>query len=512
MNDLDLERLASAFDLSEADIADQAEKLAKRMRGALELWQATGQSDAQIELAIQRTLRRHYVALPHLATTAHALNRMTSPAWWRKALRKRLRMVEAHQIASGAVHKQASPYVSAKAMRRRQRDERRFAELIAALEAVNVNTGEALPLEEVIATSQANPAMRRMAMMARIKGIEGHAKGQEHAALFITITAPSRMHARHQSGQANDKHNGTGPRDAQAYLNRVWRKGLRAAAHQGLEPYGLRTVEPHHDACPHWHVLLFIAAEGQEQLVSTLQKYALQDSPNEPGASEHRFKVERIDPAKGSAAAYVAKYVAKGIDGFGVDDDNESGAPGHDAAARIVAWARIWGIRQFQFFGLPAITPTRELYRLGSDALPNQGLEAAHQASKAKDYAAYLGAIQAHGIGFRVQYEERASNRYAGEVSRVIRGLFARTSDMAKPLTITTRTETWRIQPRQGAAGSGAAEPAFPWTRFNNCAPPDKSTTYAKPVLAPPRGYQRPAVDPRLRARAAKQLQLEPTL
>ena len=48
-----------------------------------------------------------------------------------------------------------------------------------------------------------------------------------------------------------------------------------------LTPYGLRTVEPHHDACPHWHALLFAPPEQLEAILHTLRAYALADSPDE---------------------------------------------------------------------------------------------------------------------------------------------------------------------------------------------------------------------------------------
>lgn len=41
---------------------------------------------------------------------------------------------------------------------------------------------------------------------------------------------------------------------------------------------------------------------------------SLQDSPDEAGAQKHRVGVTPIDYRRGSATAYVAKYVSKNID------------------------------------------------------------------------------------------------------------------------------------------------------------------------------------------------------
>ncbi len=476
MSPADLAALAAAVDLTESDIETAAEKIAGQVQRMARLWKEQRTPEPVALKYLRATAKRHHVELPPKDGFTQRVNRMGDPAWWRRALRKRLRAVEHHAIQRGAIHRHASPYVSANTLRRFDADRRRLAALLASLEALNTDTGEVLPLDDVIAASQANPANRRAALMVRIKGIEARAREKGHEALFLTITAPSRMHARHHTGQANSEHDGSSPRQVQTYLHGVWRRAMRSMQREGLNAYGMRTVEPHHDGCPHWHVLMFAPADQAGAILRTLRACALADSPDEPGAAEHRFKVERIDPNKRSALAYVAKYVSKSIDGEGLDGDTESDTSGADTARRIVAWARRWGIRQFQFFGLPPITPMRELYRHDGEGFGSQALSEAHQACKANDHAAYLGACEAHRIALGVRYVERPSTRYADEMARAIRGLTASADDLLAPLALTTRTETWCIQPRQVRADAAGC---LPWTRtrFNNCAQSMESST-----------------------------------
>ena len=177
-------------------------------------------------------------------------------------------------VSGGAVHVQAGKYVSDKTMVRAMRDKRRIAELLESLVAVSQTTEEMLPMDELAAQSLSNPGNRRKAMMARIKGIEQHAKTKGHVALFLTITCPSRMHARHsKSGAPNERYDGTSPRQAQTHLSGVWRDALRKLAHQGVRPFGLRVTEPHHDGCPHRHVLAFVAPEHSEILIDVIRTY-----------------------------------------------------------------------------------------------------------------------------------------------------------------------------------------------------------------------------------------------
>jgi hypothetical protein len=475
-----LPRLAKLYDQPDQDLRDQAAKAAASVQRLHDAWTLARSADDFVKLRLRAIAKRHAVRLPNKASLTEQINRMRDPSWWRRVLRARFKAVELHQIQAGAVHFHASPYISPKGLRRHEKQAARMSRQMAGLEAVNQTTGETIPMAELIEASLSNPANRRSALMVRIKGIEASATAKNHVGLFLTITCPSRMHARHsKTGMPNEVYNGTFPTKAHHYLCRVWSHALREAAHQDLNPYGVRVVEPHHDACPHWHVLAFVPADQAVSLIAIVRRHALRDTPNEVGAQKRRFLVERIDPAKGSAVGYVAKYVAKSIDGEGVDKDHESGEGGASAAVRQVAWARLWGIRQFQFFGVPPITPTRELYRVTAESLPGEALAELHQACKDNDYAAWLSAVERHGLRLSVDYSVRPSSRYPDETAKVIQGLHIAGGDLGGELQLTTRCESWRIQQRgkQGmtAPGSAAAVPALDptWTRFNNSAPLD---------------------------------------
>lgn len=461
---------ALPFDASDDAIADAAEKVALHVRGRVAMLQAAGEQ--RLREALTRVVKRYGVGMPHAKTLPGVIARMTDKAWWRRALRKRFQVVEHAAIRAGCVHRRAAPYVSDEAYRRHERHARKTAALLAGLEAMNEATGEVLSLAELRDTSTANPAIRRYAMMACLRGLEERAKALSFEAVFLTITCPSRMHARLSvSGESNTSYDTTSPREAQRYLARqVWNKAMRKLAHDGIQPgrdyFGLRTVEPHHDATPHWHVLVFVRPAVKERFVSVLHAYALADSSDEPGAKLRRFTVTDIDPAKGSAVGYIAKYISKNTDGAEVGEDHEADGGATGNAPRVVAWARLWNARQFQFFGVGAVSPFRELYRL--DAIP-QSLEsllgALWQAARDGDFAAYLEAREARQTRLTMLYEVEESKRYPGEHARRLRGV--QVAGDAGPVPIITRPDSWVIRFRE--------KPGFalPWTRFNNSARPD---------------------------------------
>ena len=92
-----------------------------------------------------------------------------------------------------------------------------------------------------------------------------------------------------------------------------------------------------------------------ETFKRNLSVHWLAEDGYEDGAIANRVKFVAIDPAKGTAAGYIAKYVGKNIDGSQGGAHDEEGQAMLDGVApaceRVDAWASVWGIRQFQGIG-----------------------------------------------------------------------------------------------------------------------------------------------------------------
>ena len=257
-----------------------------------------------------------------------AVLRLESPQWWLNRLRRiHARWREHLMIATGYVQKKSSPYSSAPCLKEWLAQKKANREYLKAMDLEDQETGERISLIDKVAGSVANPANRRRELMTRMRGFEELAKLESLAGDFYTLTAPSRYHAMQHNGRRNNKYAGASPRETQQYLCKVWARTRAAWKRKGIRVFGFRVVEPHHDATPHWHLLLFMRPEHVEQAREIFRKHALKKDGNEPGAQENRFKVVPIDEAQGSATGYIAKYISKNIDGFALDGekDDETG-------------------------------------------------------------------------------------------------------------------------------------------------------------------------------------------
>jgi hypothetical protein len=450
--------------------------------------------------------------------TGPALARMTCHQWWRRKLRAHHgRAVEAAAIALGYVNKRREIYCSDDTLRRRTQQNARNLASLQATTATN-ELGQEYTLAELAAKGPANKAIRRAELMTRISGFERIARDLGHAGLFMTITCPSRMHKWRTVGgwkvEENPRFDGVSdPRTAQQYLSKVWARIRAKLARLGATLYGFRIAEPQHDGTPHWHFLVFHPVADTQAVRGAVLQHALRDSPNEPGAHAHRVDFKTIDWSRGSAAGYIAKYVAKNIDGYRLEKDLH-GNDSLETSARVEAWASTWGIRQFQQVGGPPVGPWRELRRVealpaGAPAHLVQAHNAVNKVAKfegrenasvawdhyvnaqggvacGRDYLIRIDAVQE--AGRLTRYGEEAPAQPVGVVTQSVEEwtpadiLAMHPMDRwdFKPLRrvvlweVPSTRHQWTISGRArpgGRACIGTAQPG-PWTRVNNCTRP----------------------------------------
>ncbi|WP_304991490.1 replication endonuclease [Burkholderia plantarii] len=322
-------------------------------------------------VALAAICARHNVEAP-ARDISHgpAIRRMTMAKWWTGKLRRIQGMAkETAAIQLGRVAKDLECYVSNVSVRDRRAQNERNAATLDATIARNVETNQEFTLSELAAKGTANKTIRRAELMTRINGFERIAIAAGDAGLFATITCPSRMHRMttvYGRPRANAKWDRvTYPREAQAHLRNVWARIRASLKRKGICIYGFRIAEPQHDGTPHWHCLLFYPTQHDATVQSTIRRYSLAVDGDERGAAEKRVDLKKMDPAKGTAASYIAKYVAKNVDGYRLEKDLY-GNDSLEASQRVEAWASRWRIRQFQQVGGPPVSVWRELRRIES--------------------------------------------------------------------------------------------------------------------------------------------------
>lgn len=379
------------------------------------------------------------------------LKRLADPLWWRRQLRKFwTRAAENGERELGIVRRGREPYASDDALRRRGAQKRRMREWLANHQ-VRADDGTTIGLDEIADRSLSNPELRRGELMVRAKGFEEIAARLRHVALFFTVTTPSHFHAQLAGGGPNPNYSRATVQDAQAWLSLHWSRVRARLARRGVLHYGFRVAEPHHDGTPHWHLLLFVRPAQATELREAIAQQFLSEYGDDPGAREHRVKCETIDSSKGSATGYLAKYVAKNIDGAGVigheRSDEDSGrcvrGPG-GTVERVDAWASTHGVRQFAQIGGPPIALYREARRL-RDRVDDPDIEGARQladSGRCGGFIAWIGGVACgRRTNLRLERADRGTlSRYGEPRPAEVIGL-----RWASAVVI-TRPCSWRIE------------------------------------------------------------------
>lgn len=429
--------------------------------------------------AIHAYLEGIEIAPPKAKNDDGFKNRLLCPKWWRRSLdRQKTRAVEADQIEKGKVHAKASKYASEYAViksAKRAHDNRGFIDGQTLLS----DADDVVEMADIVASSLANPTNRRAELMIRMAGFEAYAQQNGYVGEFYTLTCPSKYHRFSGGGFNASYDDDSSPKAAQKYLGAQWAKIRAQMARDEIRVFGFRVAEPHHDGCPHWHMLLFVAPEKVPQLRAVMSQYALEVDGDEPGADKHRFKAVSIDMEKGTATGYIAKYISKNL-GFNIEQDKTDDNTQTDYGRRVKAWAAVWGIRQFQQIGGAPVTIWRELRKI-SEEQTDSTLEAARKAADESRWADFLeimggATVTREDLAVKLKKNEMIDmstgqlkqNGY-GELVTVITGLFTVLAD------VRTKLKTWAMVPTKSLASSrksasGGAAALFPsWSPVNNC-------------------------------------------
>ena len=433
---------------------------------------------------------------------AGVMVRMLDAAWWtRKINRAWDRYTEHAAILMGKVRRGVSAYISHKNLKIYRQRKAAAKRWMQQMLVVNPEFGIELTLEEAVSKSTSNPLLRRHELMVRMRGFEDMAAEMDYTGLFITWTAPSKFHSWRQAVNGkvveNEKYNGSTPQMTQKYLSRLWTK-CRSALHRANIPmFGFRVAEPHHDGTPHWHMLVFVHPDALPHAISIMQSYALTDDKEElirkPSRRNGfngkatdftpRFDWKAMDPKEGGATGYIAKYIAKNLDGHAVGDDWEAETSAEEGAVSAGAWSCWHGIRQFQQIGGPSVSVWRELRRLKDPAGPSrdQVLESIRHAASSGQWCAYTDLMggpvlpRADRPVKLLNIIKDAANKYGEDVSKVM-GVFGYIEERQSRLPgwevtrhgLDARERTGSAA-HQGSASIGRTNGAAPWSSDNNC-------------------------------------------
>lgn len=428
------------------------------------------------ESELERTASKLAIAAPKGKTIDGRISRAKLDRYWRKHLGPSwLRYREQQNRKSGYVGRSKGYALSDPIYElKRLRDASNRVMLEEDLIAIS-DHGDVEPVAKLSDRTVSNPKNRRAELMTRISGDEAYAVSQGFVATFVTLTLPGLWHpVFEKTGTLNPEYNGSDPIEANRWFTKRWARCRAALKDLDLKHYGLRVVEPHHDGTPHWHLVLFC---NPSQLHALKEQFQKQFSR---GHSHPHIGIKFLDadPKKGSAAAYMAKYVSKNIDGEGLEPSEKQ------RASRVVAWARVWGFRQFDQIGGPPVGIWRELRKLCSEeAVPGDMVDA-WQAANASDWCKFIEAMGGPFAGrnypiklkrgYKVGINGEATpptNQYGeplvaeGWDMRPVVGL------MTESCSIKTYEKFWVIEQRDSLDSSLEPEGRIgPWTRDNNCS------------------------------------------
>lgn len=193
---------------------------------------------------------------------------------------------------------------------------------------------------------------------------------------MLTITLEPVWHANPSVGSTS--WNGRSPKEAHESFCDRWQAVLRDLHREGIRVSGFRVLEPHGDACPHYHTWLLYRPEHEKTILLTIMKYfkdklKVRSSSKDGDGKGDIVYVDRSSLAAGkfesyktggaqvdfsrlegdenSRVSYVMKYISKSLPGAAKVEDSEK-TKSKNNIDRVDAFRAIWGMNQGQLFGV----------------------------------------------------------------------------------------------------------------------------------------------------------------
>lgn len=340
--------------------------------------------------------------------------RTCTAVFWRRALTMRVSRAREHFfLRLGLIGKEKEKYSSSFSVDAREQQlhaqEKWMRETVLAREKNDNESDDVACVRPEISLSAVvkRPEHKFAKLYAFVKGMESLGEKQNLASAMVTITLDPRWHPNPLQGK--NKWNGKSPREAHKSFCKGWQAIMRDLEREGIKLSGLRVVEPHRDACPHYHIWLLYRTEHEKKILLAIMRYfPLGLKVRTPGAGELSDKDEiyenRSDVAGGasrlwrgtkdkfqvefsrivrkldangerrpcSSASYVMKYLMKTLPANvsktptrSKDGANDGKSSDGVDISRVDAFRSVWGINQGQLFGVAkCLTIWDELRRI----------------------------------------------------------------------------------------------------------------------------------------------------
>jgi hypothetical protein len=334
------------------------------------------------------------------------LNKLKCERWWFRKLNKKINQQrELLKIAIGVVCFKNQPFSSNDAVNAYNRKLIAEKKYLSSIYFICNKTGERICVADLKSSDQ-----RRFAeFLVTAKGIEKRAKSKGLVASLVTFTLPSEYHPNPIDEDSSNWH-GFSPKEGYDKLNCITNKLNkmlhRANIYDGHSYYSIRAVEPHHDATPHFHILIFYKPECKDTIKNAIRYQFCDESFNDESKA---YSWIDIDENKSSPIHYLCKH-------FTYTDASDKNTEN----IRVSANKYLWNIKNYEFTGLPrgAKSLWKELRKNKSDVNLNAIEKELRQLAINNNFNGFIALLEQPSCVITIHYDERLS-RYDEKFSTI---------------------------------------------------------------------------------------------